>query len=255
MNSLLNEIKNWLISMGSSPSIFRFISIVIPWLYIISLTLLIISLFWGLLLAPSDYKQGDVYRIIYIHVPSAILGQSSFILMAIFGFICLVWRAKIAGMVLRSIAPVGASFTFLALVSGSIWGKPTWGTWWVWDARLTSTLILFFLYASIISLFSVIDKRQKADRAASILSVVGIVIIPVIKKSVDWWQTLHQPSTFTITSAPSMTSDMYLPLLICVIGFYCILFSILLNRLRAEILIRERNTSWVRQFLDNQIKE
>ncbi|MAS58955.1 MAG: heme ABC transporter permease [Gammaproteobacteria bacterium] len=251
MNSLLNEIKNWLISMGSSPSIFRFISIVIPWLYIISLALLIISLSWGLLLAPSDYKQGDVYRIIYIHVPSAILGQSSFILMAIFGFICLVWRAKIAGMLLRSIAPVGASFTFLALVSGSIWGKPTWGTWWVWDARLTSTLILFFLYASIISLFSVIDRRQKADRAASILSVVGIVIIPIIKKSVDWWQTLHQSSTFSLSSSPSMTPDMYTPLLACVIAFYLVFILIVLNRLKVEIILRERSTNWVKQHFFN----
>ena len=253
MNSLLNEIKNWLISMGSSPSIFRFISIVIPWLYIISLALLIISLSWGLLLAPSDYKQGDVYRIIYIHVPSAILGQSSFILMAIFGFICLVWRAKIAGMLLRSIAPVGASFTFLALVSGSIWGKPTWGTWWVWDARLTSTLILFFLYASIISLFSVIDRRQKADRAASILSVVGIVIIPIIKKSVDWWQTLHQSSTFSLSSSPSMTPDMYTPLLACVIAFYLVFILIVLNRLKVEIILRERSTNWVKQQFFNTL--
>tara|TARA_B100001179_G_scaffold217110_1_gene188678 strand:+ start:930 stop:1691 length:762 start_codon:yes stop_codon:yes gene_type:complete len=251
MNSLLNKIKKWLISMGSSPSIFRFISIVIPWLYIISLALLIISLSWGLLLAPSDYKQGDVYRIIYIHVPSAILGQSSFILMAIFGFICLVWRAKIAGMLLRSIAPVGASFTFLALVSGSIWGKPTWGTWWVWDARLTSTLILFFLYASIISLFSVIDRRQKADRAASILSVVGIVIIPIIKKSVDWWQTLHQSSTFSLSSSPSMTPDMYTPLLACVIAFYLVFILIVLNRLKVEIILRERSTNWVKQHFFN----
>ena len=251
MNSLLNKIKKWLISMGSSPSIFRFISIVIPWLYIISLALLIISLSWGLLLAPSDYKQGDVYRIIYIHVPSAILGQSSFILMAILGFICLVWRAKIAGMLLRSIAPVGASFTFLALVSGSIWGKPTWGTWWVWDARLTSTLILFFLYASIISLFSVIDKRQKADRAASILSVVGIVIIPIIKKSVDWWQTLHQSSTFSLSSSPSMTPDMYTPLLACVIAFYLVFILIVLNRLKVEIILRERSTNWVKQHFFN----
>ena len=192
---------------------------------------------------------------IFIHVPSAILGQSIYLMMAIFGFICLIWRAKLAGMFLRSAAPIGASFTLIALVSGAVWGKPTWGTWWVWDARLTSTLILLFLYAGIISLYSSIDNKQKGDRAASLISVVGVIIIPIIKKSVDWWQTLHQPSTFTITSAPSMTSDMYLPLLICVIGFYCVLFSILLNRLRAEILIRERNTSWVRQFLNNQIKE
>ena len=199
---MINLIKKWLISLGSPPLFFKWASKILPWFFPISILILLTGLIWGIGFAPTDYKQGDVYR-----------------------------------------------------VSGAFWGKPTWGTWWVWDARLTSTLILFFLYAGIISLYSSIDNKQKGDRAASLISVVGVIIIPIIKKSVDWWQTLHQPSTFTITSAPSMTSDMYLPLLICVIGFYCILFSILLNRLRAEILIRERNTSWVRQFLDNQIKE
>ena len=248
-------IKKWLISLGSPPLFFNLASKLLPWLLPISFLILFAGLIWGIGFAPTDYKQGDVYRIIFIHVPSAILGQSVYLMMAIFGFICLIWRAKLAGMFLRSAAPIGASFTLIALVSGAVWGKPTWGTWWVWDARLTSTLILFFLYAGVISLYSSIDNKQKGDRAASLISVVGVIIIPIIKKSVDWWQTLHQPSTFTITSAPSMTSDMYLPLLICVIGFYCILFSILLNRLRAEILVRERNTSWVRQFLNIQIKE
>ena len=252
---MINLIKKWLISLGSPPLFFKWASKILPWLFPISILILLTGLIWGIGFAPTDYKQGDVYRIIFIHVPSAILGQSIYLMMAIFGFICLIWRAKLAGMFLRSAAPIGASFTLIALVSGAVWGKPTWGTWWVWDARLTSTLILFFLYAGIISLYSSIDNKQKGDRAASLISVVGVIIIPIIKKSVDWWQTLHQPSTFTITSAPSMTPDMYLPLLICVIGFYSILFSILLNGLRAEILIRERNTSWVRQFLDNQIKE
>ena len=254
MNNL-QVVKKWLISLGSPPLFFEWASKLLFWFYPVSFLLLFTGLIWGIGFAPPDYKQGEVYRIIFIHVPSAIIGQSVYLMMAFFGSICLIWRAKLAGMFLRSAAPLGASFTLIALVSGAVWGKPTWGTWWVWDARLTSTLILFFLYAGIIGLYSSINNKPKGDRAASLISVVGVVIIPIIKKSVDWWQTLHQPSTFTITSAPSMTSDMYLPLLICVIGFYCILFSILLNRLRAEILIRERNTSWVRQFLNNQIKE
>ena len=168
--------------------------------------------------------------------------------MAVFGFICLVWRVKVAGMIVRSIAPVGASFTLLALVSGSIWGKPTWGTWWVWDARLTSTLILFFLYIAIISLFSVIESKQKADRAGSILALVGVAIIPIIKKSVDWWQTLHQSSTFSLSSSPSMTADMYLPLLSCVLAFYLIFLVIVLSRMKLEIVQRERSTNWVKDF-------
>ena len=218
-------------------------------MFISAILILGIGLFWGLLFAPTDYKQGDVYRILYIHVPSAILGQSIFMFMAFCGFINVIWRAKISGMMLKSAAPIGVSFTLLALVTGSIWGKPTWGTWWVWDARLTSTLILFFIYAALIGLHSTIDDKTKADRAVSILSIVGLAIIPVIKKSVDWWQTLHQPSTFTITSSPSMSPDMYQPLLLCLIGFYLFFALLLTLNLRNEILERERTKNWVKQLL------
>ena len=246
-------LKKWLISMGSPPFFVKWTSLLLPWLYPFSFLVLILGLIWGIGFAPTDFKQGDVYRIIFIHVPSAILGQSIYLLMAVFGFICLIWRAKIAGMLLRAAAPLGASFTLLALISGSVWGKPTWGTWWVWDARLTSTLILFFIYAGIIGLYSSIDNKQKGDRAASLISVVGVTIVPIIKKSVDWWQTLHQPSTFTLTSSPSMTPDMYLPLLVCVIGFYLIFISFLFNRLRVEILLRERRSSWVQEYLSKSL--
>ncbi len=244
-------IKKWFISLGSPPLFFNLATKILSWLYPASFIVVLIGLTWGIGFAPTDYKQGDVYRIIFIHVPSAILGQSVYLMMAVFGSICLIWRAKLAGMFLRSAAPIGACFTLLALVSGSVWGKPTWGTWWVWDARLTSTLILFFLYAGIIGIYSSTNQKQKGDRLASLISVVGVIIIPIIKKSVDWWQTLHQPSTFSITSAPSMTSDMYLPLLICLVGFYLLLAAIILNRLRAEILMRENNTVWVSNFLKN----
>ena len=242
-------IKKWLIEMGSPPLFYKWSTKILPWLFISAILILGIGLFWGLLFAPTDYKQGDVYRILYIHVPSAILGQSIFMFMAFCGFINVIWRAKISGMMLKSAAPIGVSFTLLALVTGSIWGKPTWGTWWVWDARLTSTLILFFIYAALIGLHSTIEDKSKADRAVSILSIVGLAIIPVIKKSVDWWQTLHQPSTFTITSSPSMSPDMYQPLLLCLIGFYLFFALLLTLNLRNEILERERTKNWVKQLL------
>lgn len=235
--------------MGSPPLFYKWSTKILPWLFISAMLILGIGLFWGLLFAPTDYKQGDVYRILYIHVPSAILGQSIFMFMAFCGFINVIWRAKISGMMLKSAAPIGVSFTLLALVTGSIWGKPTWGTWWVWDARLTSTLILFFIYTALIGLHSTIDDKTKADRAVSILSIVGLAIIPVIKKSVDWWQTLHQPSTFTITSSPSMSPDMYQPLLLCLIGFYLFFALLLTLNLRNEILERERTKNWVKQLL------
>ena len=242
-------IKKWLIEMGSPPLFYKWSTKILPWLFISAILILGIGLFWGLLFAPTDYKQGDVYRILYIHVPSAILGQSIFMFMAFCGFINVIWRAKISGMMIKSAAPIGVSFTLLALVTGSIWGKPTWGTWWVWDARLTSTLLLFFIYAALIGLHSTIEDKTKADRAVSILSIVGLAIIPVIKKSVDWWQTLHQPSTFTITSSPSMSPDMYQPLLLCLIGFYLFFALLLTLNLRNEILERERTKNWVKQLL------
>ena len=226
-------------------------------IYLVLLTIIFLSfgLYQGFFNSPEDYQQGNLVRIMYVHVPSAWMALMIYSSIAIASCIYLINKHLLANIFCKSASLIGASFTLIAIVTGSIWGKPTWGTWWVWDARLTSTLILFFLYAGIIGLYSSIDNKQKGDRAASLISVVGVIIIPVIKKSVDWWQTLHQSSTFTITSAPSMTPDMYLPLLICVIGFYSILLSMLLNRLRAEILIRERNTSWVQQYLNNQVRE
>ena len=251
MTRIWNVTKRWFIEMGSPPLFYRWSSKIIPWLGILAIIFLSVGLFWGLIFAPTDYKQGDVYRILYVHVPSAILGQSIFMFMAACGLINVVWRAKISGMMLKSAAPIGMSFTLIALVTGSVWGKPTWGTWWVWDARLTSTLILLFIYAALIGLYSSIDDKTRADRAVSILSIVGLAIIPVIKKSVDWWQTLHQPSTFTLTSSPSMSPDMYQPLLLCVIGFYLIFAFTLTLNLRNEVIDIERSKNWVKQIFVN----
>ena len=236
--------------MGSPPLFFNWSSKIVTWLGISALSFLLLGLYWGLILAPPDYKQGDVFRILYIHVPSAIMGESIFIFMAFCGFINVIWRAKISGMMIKSAAPIGMSFVLLTLLTGSIWGKPTWGTWWVWDARLTSTLILFFIYMALIGLHSTIDDKTKADRAVSILAIVGVAIIPVIKKSVDWWQTLHQPSTSTLTSAPSMSAEMYQPLLICVIAFYIVFAYLLTLNLRNEVIEREKSKNWVKILLE-----
>ena len=236
--------------MGSPPLFFNWSSKIVTWLGISAISFLLLGLYWGLILAPPDYKQGDVFRILYIHVPSAIMGESIFIFMAFCGFINVIWRAKISGMMIKSAAPIGMSFVLLTLLTESIWGKPTWGTWWVWDARLTSTLILFFIYMALIGLHSTIDDKTKADRAVSILAIVGVAIIPVIKKSVDWWQTLHQPSTFTLTSAPSMSAEMYQPLLLCVIAFYIVFAYLLTLNLRNEVIEREKSKNWVKILLE-----
>ena len=250
MNSFWLLLKRWFIEMGSPPLFFNWSSKIVTWLGISAISFLLLGLYWGLILAPPDYKQGDVFRILYIHVPSAIMGESIFIFMAFCGFINVIWRAKISGMMIKSAAPIGMSFVLLTLLTGSIWGKPTWGTWWVWDARLTSTLILFFIYMALIGLHSTIDDKTKADRAVSILAIVGVAIIPVIKKSVDWWQTLHQPSTFTLTSAPSMSAEMYQPLLLCVIAFYIVFAYLLTLNLRNEVIEREKSKNWVKILLE-----
>ncbi len=167
----------------------------LPWLTVIALVLLVLGTVWGLAFSPEDFKQGNSYRIIYIHVPAAFLALAGYYIMAVCGAVGLIWRMKLAFMVMKSAAPIGAALTFVSLVTGAIWGKPTWGTWWAWDARITSMLILFFLYLGIMALQSAFQNRDAADKASAILALVGTVNIPIIYKSVDWWYTLHQPAT------------------------------------------------------------
>ena len=221
----------------------------LPWFAVISALLLILGSIWGLAFAPADYQQGNSFRIIYIHVPSAILAQSCFMMMAVAGAIGLIWKMKLADMFVKAAAPVGASFTFLALLTGAVWGKPTWGTWWVWDARLTSMLILLFLYFGIMALQSAIEDAATAAKASAVLALVGMVNIPIIKYSVEWWNTLHQPATFTLTEKPAMPVEMWVPLLVMVIGFYCFFTTVILLRTRNEILERERRTNWVKKLV------
>jgi heme exporter protein C len=204
---------------------------------------------WGLAFAPSDYQQGDSFRIIYVHVPSAVVAQSAYLLMGAAGVVLLVWRMKLADMVLAATVPFGLSMTALALFTGAVWGKPTWGAWWVWDARTTSMLVLLFLYMALHALRQAVPRPETAGRACAVLAIVGTINIPIIKYSVDWWLTLHQPATFRLTEAPAMPASMWVPLAINALGIYCFFGANLVSRLRLEILKRERGTAWVRQYL------
>ncbi|MCZ6579177.1 MAG: heme ABC transporter permease [Gammaproteobacteria bacterium] len=219
-----------------------------PWLASIFLVLLLAGLYGGLVLAPPDYQQGDSYRIIFIHVPSAWMSLFIYVVMAFCGVVTVVWRMKLAEVILISSAPIGASFTFLALVTGSLWGKPMWGTWWVWDARLTSELILLFLYLGVIGLHGAIEDKRVASRAVAILAIVGVVNIPIIHYSVEWWNSLHQGPTVTKFDKPSIHWSMLLPLLLMALAFQVYYVLALFQRCRAELLLRERNSKWVQEL-------
>ena len=235
----------WFHKLASPPHAYRIAAGLLPWFAWPAGALIVVGLYGGLVLAPADYQQGDAFRIVYVHAPSAWLSMMVYATMAVAAGIGLVWRIKLAHAVAAASAPVGASFTFLALATGAIWGKPMWGTWWVWDARLTSELILLFLYAGIMALRASIDDRDRADRAAAVLALVGVVNLPIIHYSVYWWNTLHQPATLTKIGKPSMAADMLWPLLAMLLGFTLFYGAILLVRLRAEILRRERDAAWL----------
>ncbi len=240
----------WFHKLGSPPHFYRIAGKWIPWLTGIFVLSLVIGLYGGLILAPADYQQGDSYRIIYIHVPSAWMSMFVYVAMAVCGVIILVWRMKLAEVVLISSAPIGASFTFLALVTGSLWGKPMWGTYWVWDARLTSELILLFLYLGIIGLYNAISDTRVAARAVAILTIVGVINIPIIQYSVKWWHTLHQGPTISITKLdrPAIEMSMLWPLLVMAIAFQVFYALVLFHKCGAELLWRERNNKWVAEL-------
>lgn len=221
----------------------------LPWLAVLTALTLIVGVVWGLLFVPPDYKQGHSFRIIYIHVPAAAVAMAGYMLMAIAGAVSLIWRIKLADMVMKCAAPIGAALTFLALVTGAIWGKPTWGTWWVWDARITSVLVLFFLYVGVLALYESFDNKESAGRACAILALVGAVNIPVIYWSVEWWYSLHQPASISFTGESTIHPSMLRPLLLTISGFYSFFALCLLLFVRNEILNRERNTRWVRELV------
>jgi len=238
----------WFHKLGSPKNFYRLSQVLTPWLGAVTAALLVVGTYWGLVVAPPDYQQGDSYRIIFVHVPAAWMSMFVYMVMAAAAAIVLIWRMKVAEAVMRASAPLGASFTFLALVTGSLWGKPMWGTYWVWDARLTSELILLFLYLGFIALQNAVEDRRTAARAGAILALVGVVNIPIIHYSVEWWSTLHQGPTVTKFDAPSITLDMLLPLLVMAVAFTLYYATVVLMRARCEILEAESSSSWVREL-------
>lgn len=206
------------------------------------------SLVWGLFFTPPDVIQGDSYRIIYMHVPASFMAQILFVAMAASSAVFLIWKLKLAAYVSKSIAPIGALVTFFALFSGSVWGIPTWGTWWQWDARITSTLILFIMYLGLISLHASFENKEKADKFFSVLVLVGVVNIPIIKKSVDWWSTLHQSASITLSSKPSIDPVMLYPLLFSIVSFIGLIFCFVVMSSQNEILRREKFKNWVKEI-------
>jgi len=238
----------WFHKLGSPPHFYRIAGKWIPWLTWIFLILVAAGLYGGLILAPPDYQQGESYRIIFVHVPSAWMSMFIYVTMAFCAVVIIVWRMKLAEVVLISSAPIGASFTFLALVTGSLWGKPMWGTYWVWDARLTSELILLFLYLGVIGLHNAIEDKRVAARAVAILALVGVVNIPIIHYSVEWWHSLHQGASLTEFDKPSMPPSMYIPILIMALAFQFYYALTLFHKCRVELLQRERNSKWVKEL-------
>ena len=220
-----------------------------PYFICIGLCLISLGWIWGLLFAPEDAVQGNSYRIIFLHVPSVIYAELIYFFMAVCALMHLVWRVKLAAYLIKSAAPIGAMITFIGLFSGSIWGIPTWGTWWQWDARITSTLILFIMYLGILTLHGSFSNLEKADRLMSILVVIGVINIPIIKKSVDWWSTLHQPASISVSSGSSIDPSMLYPLLISVIGLGFVLISLGILSSRSYIYTRQKNKKWVSEYV------
>jgi len=217
----------------------------IPWFAIPAALLFVVGLYVGFFVAPTDFQQGDAYRIMFIHVPAAWMGMFLYVLMALYAGIGWSFNARLASMMASSISITGALFTLLALATGSLWGKPTWGTWWVWDARMTSTLILLFLYIGFISLQSAIDEPRRADRAGAVLALVGVVNVPIIYFSVQWWNTLHQGATIRILNKPTIAPPMLAAMLIMLAACWLYSVAVVLVRVRHIILEREQNAARV----------
>jgi heme exporter protein C len=220
----------------------------IPWLWGLTIVLALVGLYVGFFVAPTDAQQGDSYRIIFIHVPAAWMSMVLYLAMAFWAAIGWAFNARMASMLAHSIAPTGALFTFIALWTGAFWGKPAWGTWWVWDARLTSELILLFLYIGYIALTEAIDDVRRSDKAGALMAIVGAVNIPIIYFSVRWWNTLHQGATISATTAPKMVSTMLTSMMLMTFAFWAYAFAVVFMRARAAVLERESHADWVREL-------
>jgi heme exporter protein C len=222
----------------------------VPWFSGAAVLLAALGLTIGLLVAPTDAQQGEAYRIIFVHVPAAWMSMVVYLAMAFWAGVGLAFNSRLSSMMACALAPTGALMTFLALWTGALWGKPTWGTWWVWDARLTSELVLLFLYIGFIALHASIDDVRRADRAAGLLALVGVVNVPIIYFSVKWWNTLHQGASVSLAKAPSMATPMLAGMLVMALAFWMYCIAVALIRLRVILLERERHTTWARQALE-----
>ncbi len=238
---------NWL-KYSSPQTFYSLAGKLIPWFAAGAALLILYGLYIGLLIAPTDFQQGEGYRIIFVHVPAAWFSMFLYVIMAAYAALGLALNARLSYMMASSIAPTGAMFTFVALVTGAFWGKPMWGTWWVWDARLTSELILLFLYIGYMSLQAAIDDIRRADRASAVLAIVGVINVPIIYFSVEWWNTLHQGASVSITKSPTMAAIMLKGMLIMAIGFWFYSIAVVLARVRREIEDRERSATLLQEF-------
>ncbi|MGB3269845.1 MAG: heme ABC transporter permease [Rhodanobacter sp.] len=242
----------WLHKLGSPPTFYRFAGALQPWAMTLALLLGAIALYGGLVLAPADYQQGDAYRIIFIHVPSAWMSMFIYAVMGVASFVALVWRIKLAEVVAMQSAPIGAAFTFITLVTGSLWGKPMWGTWWTWDARLTSELVLLFLYLGVIGLYHAFEDRRQGARAAGFLAIIGVINVPIVHFSVNWWNTLHQGSTVNVFGQSKMAWDMLWPLLTMTLATKFYYVASLFRRARTDLLDMEGGKDWVRRIAEEE---
>ena len=238
---------NWF-KYSSPPTFYPLAGRMAPWFMGVAVVLALVGLYISLIAAPTDFQQGDAYRIIFIHVPAAWMSMLIYMVMAFWAGIGLAFNTRLSSMMAHALAPTGALMTFIALWTGAFWGRPTWGAWWVWDARLTSELILFFLYLGYMSLAAAIDDPRRADKASAVLAMVGAINVPIIYFSVKWWNTLHQGSSVSITRAPSMASIMLTGMLVMVFAFWAYSIAAALMRVRCEILERERNAAWVKEL-------
>ena len=239
----------WFHRFASPPHIYRVAGPLTPWFAWPAGLLIVSALYAGLFLAPPDYQQGEGFRMIYVHAPSAWLSVMIYGVMATAAAVGLIWRMKVAHAAAASCAAIGASFTFVSLVTGMLWGKPMWGTYWVWDPRLTAQLVLLFLYLGYMALRSGIDDLGRADRASAVLAIIGVVNLPIIRYSVEWWNSIHQAPSVMKMERPSMPFDMLAPLLMMLLGFTLLFAALLLVRMRAEVLRRERGASWVKEVV------
>jgi heme exporter protein C len=234
---------NWL-KYSAPQAFYPLAGKLIPWFSVLAALAIAVGLYIGLLVAPTDFQQGESYRIIFVHVPAAWMSMFLYVVMAVWAGFGMGLNARLSFMMAQAIAPTGAMFTFLALLTGAMWGKPTWGAWWVWDARLTSELILLFQYAGVMLLRTSIDDLRRADRASGVFALVGVVNVPIIYFSVKWWNTLHQGASVSMSGGSKMAATMLTAMLVMTFGFWMYSIAVILSRSRCVILEREQQLSW-----------